>query len=202
MQTVARICNKAMYMNHGKSLEYSTSVSQAIELYFKDFQGEKGSIQFNSGAEINRILLNNSNNDNTNPLRIKYLDSLEIELEITLKKEVPNFYIMYQITDKDMRIVGQYFTNFQYEYFDGSQKDHVIRTKFSSLQFIDGEYYITYFIAFSKGSQNNYEYLAIYRNFSKFQVYGINDTLYAVVHLQADVHQNNKQLKEKALYVE
>ncbi len=196
MQTISRICNKALYMSHGKCELATYNVSKAIERYLNDFDGEKPNVEFCEGALINSIKLNGGFSDPNKSSYIKYLGDLEIELDITLIKNVPNFYIMFQITDKDMRIVGQYFTNYQYSFFEVKGDRNFITVKFPRLQFIDGEYSISYFISYQSGQMNNYEYLSIYRNFTKFIMQGLNDTLYAAVHLQAEVYHNEQKLIE------
>lgn len=193
MPSIARICNKASYMSHGIQKYHGSSVQQAIDAYFSDFEGEKAVVEHNDGADIESLLLNESKD----PIDVYYGENLKIDMEILLKRPAENFYIMVQITDKDMKIIGQFFSNLFHSNFQPLKRSR-ITIELEKLNFIDGEYAITYFIIEEK-ELGNYDILATYRYYSKFKMTGLSDTLFASIHMNGSVYQNNELLRRKTL---
>ncbi|MCZ4407244.1 ABC transporter ATP-binding protein [Cryomorphaceae bacterium 1068] len=191
MPSVARICNHGSYMSHGIQKYQGNSVQTAIGQYFADFEGEKAIVEYDSGATIDKVFLNGGESK----AQVRYGEDLKIDLEINLKQSADNFYVMVQITDKDMKIVGQYFSNLFHDNFEPLEKSQ-ITFELKDINFIDGDYAITYFIAEEK-ENGNYEFLATYRYLSTFRMMGLSDTLFASVHLFGKVYQNGKILIEK-----
>jgi lipopolysaccharide transport system ATP-binding protein len=195
MPTMMRICSKMAFMSHGRALYYGDNVNHAIELYYQAFEGENSKIEFNDGADIENIYINNKLTNCDDFIELNYLGTLTIELDILLKKEISKFFISVQITDKDLKIVGQYFSNKFYQNFTGSTNKTKIKVELNDIQFIDGDYAITYFITESIGK--NYAFLATYRNYSKLRMVGLNDTIYASIFMKGKSFQNNEILSLK-----
>jgi hypothetical protein len=60
-----------------------------------------------------------------------------------------------------------------------------VRIEFPEIQFVDGDYTITYYI--SENIKSTYSYLAIYRNFTKLRMYGLEDSFHASVYMKGKV---------------
>lgn len=193
MPTVMRICNQAMFLKKGEIVYIGSNVNKAIEQYYQAFEGEKSKIEYNEGAEFEELKFNGEKVAVEDFVKIKYLETLSIELKIKLKKEVKEFFISVQITDKDLKIVGQYFSNKFYKNFIPDD-NNLVKIELTDLQFIDGDYAITYFVTESIGS--NYSFLATYRNYNKLRMFGLNDTIYASIFMKGRTYQNNIELKK------
>lgn len=187
MPSIARICTHALFMSKGKKRYYGENVNTAVEEYFADFEGETSLIEYSGGAEIRKVYINGNKVSSEKLVEINHMGDLTIELEILLKDLTTNFYVMVQITDKDMKIVGQHFTNRSDRSFKPI-KHSIIRLEFPEIQFIDGEYAITYFIVKTL-KDGGYTFLATYRYYSKFKVIGLNDTLYGSIHMKGKTSQ-------------
>lgn len=190
MPTISRICNCAMYMNRGNAEYQGKDVNKAIEEYFNDFSGEKSYIEFCEGAEIDKLDVYGGNNMevSTDMPIINYGDDLYVELGVTIKAECNMFDVMLQITDKDMKIVGQFMSSKVIEGIKVKTSGNLIRFKFPNFAFIDGEYSITVFISEREVSDSRkYSFLAVYRHFRKFKMTGLGTVLYAPVHFIGEI---------------
>lgn len=197
MPQVARTCDKVLFMRHGKSYYCGENVNRGIELYFDEFNNERGKIELNSGAEINNITINSEKIvDESHIITAKYGEPFSVEFDIKIKDpSVKDFYVQLQIIDKDLKLVGVHYSHL----FNGklSAKDqNNIKIIFPDLQLVNGEYGITYFIVEDDGSEmvNENKILCIYRNFTKFKIGGLSTSTYASFHLKADVFQNDIQI--------
>lgn len=193
MPAVSRICNRILFLKNGVKGYEGASVHQAINLYYETFKGEEANIEYMEGAEIASFLLNHTISSMDQLVEIRYLGSLTIELNILIKKDIKEFFVSVQITDKDLKIVGQFFSNKFYQNFV-AKKENSVKIVFPNLQFIDGEYNLTYFIIESLG--DNYNILATYRNYNKFKMMGLNAVFYSSIYLTGKVYQGNLELSE------
>lgn len=202
MPNVARLCNKVMFMHHGKEYYFGDDVNKGIEMYFEEFQSEIANIETEVGGRIknwriNGIVVEPSSKASDLP-SVHYGSTLEIEFDAEITdKSAKNFYVAVQITDKDLKIVAVHFTNKFASEFQITDENR-IKISIPNIQLIDGEYALTYFLATQEGlSKKDYRYLAIYRNYTKFKVRGLNDTTYASFYLKGDVYHNNCKLETK-----
>jgi lipopolysaccharide transport system ATP-binding protein len=193
MPAISRVCNKVMFMRHGESVYLGNEIGKAAQLYFNEFKGEEASIEINHGAEIEILKVNNRFNDQK--IDINYGDSLEIEYLVNIKDtDCKSFFLHLTITDKDMKIVAQYFSYHFSPYLE-TQSTNQIRLRFDNIQFVDGEYSMSYSVIKTNGDRTKmYEYLATYRNFTKLQVSGLNDRLDATIQLKGLLFHNEKPL--------
>ena len=194
MPNVARVCNKIIYMEHGKNLYCGEDVHKGIEMYFDQFSSETSEIELNSGANINNITINRQPTD-TKVFSTNFNETLSLEFELDIKdKDCTDFYLAIQITDKDLKIVAIHFTNKFHELFK-IDKENKIRVDIPNLNLIDGEYAITYFVATTDGKPAPYyRFLAVYRNYTKFKVKGLKDSPYASVFYTANIYHNGEPL--------
>lgn len=193
MPSVMRISSKAAYMDHGQVKYFGNNINKAIELYYLNFEGENPKIEFNDGAEITSFKLNNKDLKLEDTTEVEYLGTLSIELDILLKHNIKEFFVSAQITDKDLKIVGQYYTNKFYPNFTAKDRN-TIKIELTDLQFIDGDYTITYFICESIG--DNYTILAAYRNYNKLRMIGLNDSTYSSVFMKGKTYHNGVELTQ------
>lgn len=197
MPNVARVCNKVIYMEHGKNLYCGEDVHKGIEMYFDQFASETSEIEFNEGADITEIKVNNTVQIGAEKILVNYGEDLKLELDITIKDNIAEeFYIALQIVDKDLKIVANYFTNKFNGNFRTEKENHIVIT-FPELLLIDGDYQITYFIATTQGDNGQYRYLGIYRNYTSIKVRGLKENVYAAIFLKGNVTHNGKSLSWK-----
>ncbi|MBB4806600.1 lipopolysaccharide transport system ATP-binding protein [Chryseobacterium defluvii] len=198
MPNVARVCNKVIFMQHGKELYFGEDIHKGIEMYFDEFSGESSMIENDKGASISNFKINSKPADKIeskdNIVQVKYGDDLVVECEIEIKDPtVQEYYILMSITDKDLKIVANFITNKFSPTFKVKDKNH-IKMVFPEMLLIDGEYSITYFVMSNNGNENQYTYLANYRNYTKFKVTGLKENVYASIFLKGDVYQNGELL--------
>ncbi len=186
MPVISRICNMALYMKQGRMEYIGNNVNEAVGHYFENFAGEDPHIEYNGGAEITLIKIEGKSNetDRKGITLVNYGEDLFLHLDITLKKACFKFDIIVQITDKDLKIVAQFFSSKVVHGFSGSTPRKRIDIVFPRVQFIDGEYSVTIFVneKFSEDS-SNYKLLAVYRHYATFKMIGLGEALYAPIHL-------------------
>jgi len=190
MPTIMRICNQAVFLVKGKVDYLGNNVNTAIERYYKSFASEKSFIEFNNGAEIEELKLNGNSIADDESIEVKYLDTLTIDLKIKLKKPVESYYLTIGIVDKDLKLVGAFFGNKFHESILPNDENRV-RIEFPEMQFVDGDYTITYYI--SENIKSTYSYLAIYRNYTKLRMYGLEDSFHASIYMKGNVFANGKE---------
>ena len=194
MPIIARTCNQALFVKRGRIEYIGDRINYAIERYYSEFEGESSNIEFMEGAEIGKLVINNKLNDSKVPIQVGYGESLEIEMEVNIKEKTNNFFLTIVIIDKELKIVGQYFTN---KFFDNYiyKPLTTVNIVLPKLLFIDGEYTISYLIKEEVGS--SFKILATYRHFTKLKMTGLNDTYYASVFLDGFSSQDGIKLKIK-----
>lgn len=189
MPVVSRVCNRVMFMQHGREKYCGSNISKAIELYLDEFKGEESKIEYNGGAEIENLKVygDGTQQDENGVPVIQYCSTLHIELDIRLKTPCDFYNISLQITDKDMKIVAQYFTNKVIKGISADKSKH-IQFVFPNTLFTDGEYSLTIFV-FTNDSDDSskYNYLATYRHYAKFKMRGLEDVMYAPIHLHGQI---------------
>jgi lipopolysaccharide transport system ATP-binding protein len=194
MPDVARSCDKALFMSHGVIQYYGNDIAHAIQSYFRAFNTETFRIEYNEGADIIDLKVNSQPNKPDSPIKLNYRDNLILDFSLQFKKNVTDFFVMVQITDKDLKIVGQYFSNKFQKCFSGLEAP-IVRVLISELLFIDGEYSITYFIM--EEVDQKYVIMATYRYFTKIIMQGLNDNIYASVYLNGISYQSGNELPYK-----
>lgn len=186
MPVISRICNMALYMKQGRMEYLGMNVNEAVSYYFENFAGEDPYIEYNGGADVNCVNIHSQLNESDQkgvPV-IAYGEDLFLSIEITLKKACFKFDIVIQITDKDLKIVGQFFSSKVSAGFDGDALKKRINFCFPRILFIDGEYSVTIFVNEKfKGDPNKYTLLAVYRHYATFKMKGLGEALYAPIHL-------------------
>lgn len=198
MPTVARVCNKVLFMNHGKEYYLGNDVHKGIELYFDEFESEQAQIENNEKAQMQNFRINGEIADweiaKKSPVFVNYGEDLVLEFEVNISDiSCKEFLIGMSITDKDLKIVANFFTH----KFTGTFKTQDVndlKIVFPKLLLIDGEYAFTYQIIAPKEQGNQYEILATYRNYTKFKVRGLQENIYSAIFLKGDVYQNGKLL--------
>lgn len=197
MPQVARTCDQVLFMRHGKSFYYGENVNKGIEMYFDEFKNEQGKIELDEGAEIHNITLNSEKiRDENHIVFTNYGEPFSVEFDIKIKDpSVKDFYVQLQIIDKDLKMAAIHYTHLFKTGFKVQEKNK-IKIVFPELQLVNGEYGLTYFVVEDNGSNKVEEnkILAIYRNFTKFKVKGLNTATYTSFHLKAEAYQNDIQL--------
>ncbi|MDR2207301.1 MAG: ATP-binding cassette domain-containing protein [Flavobacteriaceae bacterium] len=189
MTQVARVCSKALFMQHGKNLYYGEDIPQAIELYFNEFKGEKARIEYNDGAEISNITINSEIADEKNIVEVVYDEPLALEFNIEIRdKKVEKYFFQIQIIDKDLKMVAMHHPQLYGRTFDRTEGKSKIKIIFPNVQLGNGEYSITYFVH-AHGENSGHQNLAVYRNYTKFKMVNGHFVL-APFHLKAEVFQD------------
>lgn len=194
MPTMMRICSKMVFLSRGEVNYIGDNISQAIELYYQAFEGEQSKIEFNDGAEILNIKCNEKKCDIDEFAPLIYLDDLILEFDVNFKTTVKAYYVAIVIVDKDLKIVAQHFSNKFHPVFD-VQSQNRIKIKFANLEFIDGDYTISYFVY--EPVNSGYNILATYRNFTKLRMTGLNVPVYSSIYLKGQIFINDIELAEK-----
>lgn len=196
MPTMMRISSKMVFLSHGQVQYLGDNVNHAIELYYQAFEGEQSNVEFNEGADIFDIVCNNNKNSLETFVELNYLDDLVLEFNISFKKSIKLFYIALVIIDKDLKIIAQHFSNKFYPNFE-VQDTNCLKFTFPKLEFIDGDYTISYFVY--EPVLNNYNILATYRNYTKIRMKGLNVPVYSSIFLKGEISFNNKQLTSHSI---
>lgn len=202
MPTVSRICSDVLFMRHGKSFYKGRNIHKGIELYFDEFEGDKGKIELNKGADIKNIIINGKHYDNIDDkkdiAKISYREDLELEFEIDIKDtSIKDYHIELQIIDKDLKLVAIHYSNKFYENFKPNEENK-IKVVFPSIELVDGEYSISYMVAVKETNfEKDYRFLCIYRNYTNFKIQGLNLNVSAPFSLSANVFQNDELLIKK-----
>ncbi|WP_419869058.1 ABC transporter ATP-binding protein [Chryseobacterium sp. CT-SW4] len=195
MPNVARVCNKVIYMDHGKNLYFGGDIHKGIDMYFDKFESEISNIESNEGADLENFKLNDQDPFES-LVQVPYGQEFSIEFDVMVKNtNSKSFYVAIQITDKDLKIVANFLTNKFSPNFT-VENNNRIKVTFPEILLIDGEYAITYFVIENNENTHHYTYLANYRNYTKFKVTGLKENVYASVFLKGDVYQNGKLLKK------
>ena len=195
MTDVARTCNQVLFMRHGKSYYQGTNIHQGIDLYLNEFKTNKLSlIEMNDGADLSNFIVNEQNVDleNKEVLVIPFGENIKVSFDVDLKKNYDDFFAIVRISDKDMKIVGSVYTNRFNDYFKGEKKS-TISVDVLNPRLINGEYSITVMLAVNK-KDNKFqidEFLAIYRDFIKFEIKGLEFAEFSPVFYEV----NTKQIK-------
>ncbi|HYC83800.1 MAG TPA: polysaccharide ABC transporter ATP-binding protein [Chryseosolibacter sp.] len=190
MPQVSRVSNRVLYMKAGKAEYSGSNVNEGIERYFENFQGESSKVEYDRGAELVAVDVYGAGRQTAgkNIALINHGQDLFVDLDIRLKAAIDRFDVMLQITDKDLKIVGQFFSAKANEGFHGDVRRRKISFHFQRLLFIDGEYAITFFLTEKNvNDPAKYSYLGVYRNAVKFRMQGLGDVLYAPIHLEGVV---------------
>jgi lipopolysaccharide transport system ATP-binding protein len=197
MPNVARVCNKVIYMDHGKNLYFGDDIHKGIDMYFDKFDSEISNIESNEGGELENFKINSKDPYET-LVETQYGKELSIEFDAIIQDDnVRDFYVAIQITDKDLKIVAIHLTNKFNKNFINQGRNN-IKILFPDLELIDGEYAITYFVATNDGGpENQYRYLMIYRNYCKFKVVGLKDSPYASIFMKGKVYQNGIEIEKR-----
>ncbi|HLT42690.1 MAG TPA: hypothetical protein VKZ95_08305, partial [Sphingobacteriaceae bacterium] len=197
MPQVARTCDQVLFMRHGKSYYQGDNVNEGISLYFDEFKNEEGTIELDTGANINNVKINDQEVANKSDfVTVSYGGDLSIDLDIHIKdNSVKDYYMQIQIIDKDLKIVAVYFSNLENPSFQGIERSK-LRFLFSNIQLVDGEYGVSFLVFKGDGGNSSTKNgtLCIYRNYCKFKVKGLNTSLYAPIHLRGAIFQNDSQL--------
>lgn len=198
MPNVARVCNKVIYMDHGKSLYFGDDIHKGIDMYFNKFDSEAANIESNAGGDLGNFKINGKEASREYIIHTEYGKEFTVEFDVLIKDNtVKDFYVAVQITDKDLKIVAIHFTNKFNKNFINQEKNN-IKIIFPDLELIDGEYAITYFVATNDGGpENQYRYLMIYRNYCKFKVVGLKDSPYASIFMKGKVYHNGIEIESK-----
>lgn len=190
MPQISRVSNKVLYMKNGKTEFLGSQINEGIEAYFDNFQSEKANVEYDGGAELIDLKMYDEKQPSEEkgvPV-IGHGHDLCMDLEIRLKENVDRFHMIVQITDKDMKIVGQFLSNKSTEGFaldDGNKK---ISLRFPRMLFIDGEYSVTIFLTKRNPDDHaKYSFLGVFRNFRKFRMSGLGEVLYAPIHMEGIV---------------
>lgn len=194
MPDVAYSCDKALFMSHGEIKYYGYNISHAIQEYFSSFKSGSFRLEFNEWAEIVDLKVNQLPNSYEEPIELNYGDELVLDFDLLIKEENASYNICLLITDKDLKIVGEYYSDKFQVNFSGFGKNNV-SILLKELLFIDGEYSITYFIYETSKGKNTV--MATYRYFTKIRMKGLNDNIYAAVYLKGKSYQSGKELAYK-----
>ena len=193
MTDVARTCNQVLFMRHGKSYYQGTNIHQGIDLYLNEFKTNKLSlIEMNDGADLSNFIVNEQNVDleNKEVLVIPFGENIKVSFDVDLKKNYDDFFAIVRISDKDMKIVGSVYTNRFNDYFKGEKKS-TISVDVLNPRLINGEYSVTVMLAVNK-KDNKFqidEFLAIYRDFIKFEIKGLEFAEFSPVFYEVNTKQ-------------
>ena len=194
MPDVAYSCDKALFLSHGVIKYYGYNVSHAIQSYFASFKSSNFRIEFNEGADIVDLKVNGLLNSYDEPIELNYGDDLNLDFDLLIKEEISEYSISLIITDKDLKIVGEYYSNkFQNNFL--FSENSTLRITLNEFLFIDGDYSITYFITEERDGRN--KIMATYRYFTKIRMKGLNDNIYAAIYLKGKSYQNGNELAYK-----
>lgn len=186
MPVISRVCNQVMLMNQGQIAFWGHDVGDGVERYMDLFEGEQARIEHNDKAQINDLkvyALNRQEWDEKIPI-VHYLDDLVVEMIVTVKQEFESYYLLLQFTDKDMKIVSQFFTNQFNQDFENSGQPMKIRVDLPDCMLTNGEYALTIFVISPNHNTGKYKHLAVYRTYANFKVRGLDGMLYAPFHLR------------------
>jgi lipopolysaccharide transport system ATP-binding protein len=184
MQEVSRACNKVAFLRDGAIVHYGNDVGTGIEKYLDLFGNEAQSAEFSEKAQVSDIKINEQTKF---PVSLEHGEDYEVSLSVKTNLDVAEYFLMIQITDKNLRIVAQYYSNNMgsSQCFRGGGTNR-ISIKFTKNDFTNGEYNLTVFVIDPRDSPNRQEQLAVYRNCASIKVRGLEMFIYAPFLLKAN----------------
>src|SRR5690554_1046649 len=182
MPHVARMCNRVMLLDGGEVAYEGTDVGKGIEMYYDLYGNSDSRIEYNQGAQIENCTLNGESSDRTEVV-LNHGEDLRVEFDLTTVDTGDELTVMLQFADRDLKIVGQYFSNrldgdTVVAVADGSTRR--IAVDLPNVLLVDGEYTMSVFV--SRNLDVAFDYLALYRNLASFRVKGFGYGLVAPYH--------------------
>ena len=136
MPQIARISNKILLMERGKSLTYGTSVNLGIEKYFGLFQNSDRVFGGNNKVEFLQCQISKNDKQlartNANKISLNYHEDYIISLVLKVKEDVNNYDIHFSFIDKDSKVVATIYSYLSHDPFKKTGKVE-IGTKFKNL---------------------------------------------------------------------
>ncbi len=189
MPIASRVCNHLMVMDRGRLSYHGDNIALGVEKYMDMFAAEERSIEYGEMAEVSSININGKTGSDNDALPVfNYLDDLIIETAIRVNKDIATFEAMLQFTDKDMKIVAQFFANQFQNAFNNTGEWMQLRFELPECVFTNGEYALTLFVTTKNLVNNKTVHLLVYRNCSRFKMRGLDGAFYAPVHLKGHAY--------------
>lgn len=198
MQQVARTCTEVLFMSHGKSFYKGNNIHQGIEYYFDQFNNSNQSkIEMSKGAILNNFRINNNNvinvDKNNAVTVINFGEDLVLDFDVDIKdKSVKSYFVIIRITDKDLKMVGSFYSN-KFNKPLSINHGSKIKITLEKLNLIDGEYTISYILSENNDSNKGKiaEFLCVYRDYISIKSRGLELADYAPIFFNGSIEQNN-----------
>lgn len=182
MPIIARMCNRVMLLDGGAVAYEGTDVGKGIEMYYDLYGSSDSRIEFNEGAQIEHCRLNGRATDHQEVV-ITHGDPLEVRFDIATQNTGDELIVMLQFADRDLKIVGQYFSDKAADLrIPADGKTHRVTVRLPELLLVDGLYTMSVFV--SRSLERAYDYLAVYRNVATFKVTGFGFGTVAPFHFK------------------
>lgn len=190
MPQISRVCDSVLFMRHGKEYYIGNNVHKGIEMYFEEFQGEKGTVLKN-GAELSNFLINGINtHDGKEKVSVSYGDDIILEFDVKITDpKIKDYSINIDIIDKDLKLVNTYIGDIVHHYINTDQGEKV-KIVFPKVNLVNGEYTISYMIYEKQelGGKN----LCAYKSFTQIIIRGLETSTYSTTFTKANLYiQNN-----------
>jgi len=185
MANITRICTDIMVMDHGQIKYQSNDITEGIDHYFSLFPAGEGSITGAGKARLYNLALSSdssSSSDSENDVfKIKYLDTLTIDIHFSMDSSVQKAVMNILFVDKEFNHVSSSKSDLCNFTILNDSPEINLRVKFPNILLSPGMYSIAIKII----DKNTDEVLLNYHNIKDFQVTG-GFSVPAPVHFQAD----------------
>jgi len=168
MGDVARICNKILVLDRGRSIYYGPDVSEGINYYYKRCSAVLLQPVVGSGrAILESVLIESTGTDQSGSV-LDEKDELKMEFQISVDKTVPLIDVVVTVTGFDQQNIVQANSRFDMARMANESESIKIRVNMGRLYLSPGMYSIIISIL----SQNHTEVLGSFTNCAVFRVSG------------------------------
>lgn len=141
MPTIARICNKIIFMKNGKSQIQGNEVSKGIDMYYSSFN--KGDDEFNlvftdGTTQLKSIAIEGETINNV--VNLRRGQTLNIDIELEQFEEVDDLEMFVIILDKDQRPIASFESNAKQTEFTTEKGLNRFRIGHENIQLSKGLY--------------------------------------------------------------
>ncbi|MEM7827069.1 MAG: Wzt carbohydrate-binding domain-containing protein [Candidatus Aenigmatarchaeota archaeon] len=185
MANITRICTDIMVMDQGQIKYQGNDIAAGIDYYFSLFPVGKSSITGAGKAKLHRITFLSSScsslDSDNNIFKIKYLDTLTIEIHFSMDSSVKEAIMIILFIDKEFNHVSSSKSDLCNFTILNNSPEITLHVKFPNIQLSPGMYSVAIKII----DKNTDEVLLNYHNIKDFLVTG-GFSVPASVHFQAE----------------
>ena len=187
MPQIARICDKVLFLNSGSVKYYGEEVSEAIEMYYDEFEGEKPSLSYSDGAEFEILTVNNLKiSEHGDVIKIQKNEKITFDFRMDVHEMYDNYILDFKLTDKDIKAVAFARHN---ELITKKIKmgDKRFVIEYDYIPFTNGEYSMSINLHAAESNGKIIKRLSVNNHCVRFKVNGTPSAVHCPVYLTGTV---------------